>query len=100
MNVVDNALQFTPKSGEIACNFYQSNKELIIDISNTGTIIEADSLMHIFDRFFRVDPARSSGHGSGLNLAMTKRIVELHHGTIKAYSTHLQTLFQIKLPLA
>lgn len=71
-----------------------------VAIANPGPEIPAEHLSRIFDRLYRVDPSRREGHADnvGLGLAITKSIVEMHGGTIRAESGKGKTCFTITLP--
>ena len=80
------------------CDLHQNNA--IITFENQGKRIPAERLHTIFEKFFRLDRARSSQTGgAGLGLAITKEIIELHHGSISASSDDHSTRFTIVLPL-
>jgi OmpR-family two-component system manganese-sensing sensor histidine kinase len=95
-NLISNAIQYTPANGQIDVVLqrikHQGTVQLRVQVSDTGIGIPADSLPHLFDRFYRVDPARASTKfpnqkpesttGSGLGLAIAKAIVENHQGQI------------------
>ena len=101
-NVIDNAIKYTPRGGEVHCSAGKSGKMAVIRISDTGEGIPAEDLPHIFDRFYRVDKARSrETGGTGLGLSIVKQIVMSHGGTITPESTLGQgTTFTIQLPMA
>jgi two-component system heavy metal sensor histidine kinase CusS len=82
-NLLDNALRFTPAGGQIRVTLEPG---LRICVANTGAPIEAASLPRLFDRFYRVDPARREGSSehAGLGLAITRSIVQAHGGNIRA----------------
>ena len=80
-NIVDNALRFTPKGGEIRIGLAQSNGQVQVAISDTGSGIPEKDLPKVFDRFFRSDPARSSSGSTGLGLSLVRSIMELHGGS-------------------
>ena len=72
----------------------------VIQIINYGQSIPTVDLPYIFDRFYRVEKSRNNKiGGSGLGLAITKNIIELHQGTISAYSDNERTIFEVKLPI-
>ncbi|MCY7385728.1 MAG: sensor histidine kinase [Microcoleus sp. CAN_BIN18] len=93
-NLVSNAVQYTPSGGKIQVELQLAakskrtspmlNPPLQVKITDTGIGISPEALPHIFDRFYRVDPARThrSAAGSGLGLAIAKAIIENHHGQI------------------
>ena len=101
-NIIDNAIKYTPRGGEVHCALNRSGKNAVIRVSDTGVGIPAEDLPHIFDRFYRVDKARSrETGGTGLGLSIVKQFVNLHGGTIDAKSTFGKgTTFIIELPLA
>ena len=101
-NVIDNAIKYTPRGGEDHISLNKSGKRAIIRISDTGIGIPAADLPHVFDRFYRVDKARSRATGgTGLGLSIVKQIVLLHGGNITATSEEGKgTTFTIDLPLS
>jgi len=101
-NIIDNAIKYTPRGGEVHCMLTRSGKKAVIRVSDTGVGIPEEDLPHIFDRFYRVDKARSrETGGTGLGLSIVKQFVLLHGGTIDAKSTLGKgTTFTIELPLA
>lgn len=102
LNLLRNAIQYTPEHGEISVSVKSLDSLAHICVSDNGTGIPEESLPFIFDRFYRVDKARSrESGGSGLGLAICKRIVELHQGQISVKSgVDKGTHFLIMLPLA
>jgi len=101
-NVIDNAIKYTPRGGSVHTSLTRVGKKAIIRISDTGIGIPAADLPHIFDRFYRVDKARSRATGgTGLGLSIVKQMVILHGGTISAASEEGKgTTFTIELPLS
>lgn len=86
LNLSDNALKYTER-GKIEFTLQSQNDEIDLVISDTGKGIPEEDLPHIFDRFYRVDKARTrTTGGSGLGLAICKWIVEAHDGTIRVES--------------
>lgn len=93
-NVLSNALRHTPPGGQIKVDFQPAREPggiAVLTITDTGEGIAPEHLPHIFDRFYRVDTARTHQPGApaqtGLGLAIVKAIVELHGGTVTAAST-------------
>ncbi|WP_017715620.1 sensor histidine kinase [Kamptonema formosum] len=87
-NLVSNAVQHTPTGGEVRLELQRTGSHLQVKVTDTGTGIPEDAIPHLFDRFYRADPARTHGAtaGSGLGLAIARTIVENHHGQIKIES--------------
>ena len=87
-NLVSNALQHAPTAGEIQVSVVtEPNRPVQITVEDNGSGIGAEHLPRIFDRFYRVDAARSSSSAStGLGLAIVKSIMELHGGSVRAES--------------
>ncbi|HUP03179.1 MAG TPA: heavy metal sensor histidine kinase [Bryobacteraceae bacterium] len=101
-NLVQNALSHTPPGGAIRLAARRSGERLEIEIADTGTGISPGALPHVFDRFFRADPARARiAGGTGLGLAIVRQIVFLHRGDIQIASELGQgTTISITLPAA
>lgn len=98
INLLHNAVKFTPEGGTIAVTLSLDDEKAVISVSNTGAGISEDDMLHVFERFYKADRARGSG-GSGLGLALSKKIVELHGGTISAKSEPgAGSIFTVRLP--
>lgn len=101
LNLGVNALQHTPVGGTVVLGLDRIGEEACLSVRDTGSGIAAEAIPHLFERFYRADPAR--GHhqgGAGLGLAIVKWIVEAHHGTIDVSSVIGQgSQFAIHLPL-
>jgi len=101
VNLIENALNYTPESGTITLRTYLQGETAIAEVQDTGMGIDPEILSHIFDRFFRAKTARFSARGTGLGLAIVKRIMELHGGKAEVESTvGVGSTFRISLPLA
>jgi signal transduction histidine kinase len=102
LNLVTNAVKYTPEGGEVSLGLSDQGETVTLTVADTGIGIAAGDLGHIFDRFWRADPARSrvgESPGSGLGLAITKWIAEAHGGTISVQSRPGRgTLFTVTLP--
>jgi heavy metal sensor kinase len=99
-NLGDNAIKYCSAGNRIDITLTRRNGHAQISVRDNGPGIPADQLPHIFDRFYRGDPARVRG-GTGLGLALTKSIIDVHGGTIRVDSTvGGGTAFTISLPVA
>lgn len=99
-NVIKNAIHYSKKDSSIKVIIKEDKEYAMVVISNEGKKIPEEKLNKIFEKFYRLDEARTSKTGgSGLGLAIAKEIVELHNGTITATSDDNNTKFIIKLPL-
>ena len=101
LNLVDNGIKYTQPGGFVRLSLAKDSGWAHLTVSDTGIGIPAEDLPHIFDRFYRVDKARSRAQGgSGLGLAIAKWIVQAHGGGITVDSAPGQgTTFRITLPL-
>lgn len=100
LNLLDNALKFTAAGGRVTVSVSREPWWAVLSVDDSGTGIEAESLPHLFERFFRADPARSpSTQGAGLGLSLVKWIVEQHHGRIDVDSQPGRgSTFIVRLP--
>ena len=99
-NILNNAIKYSPDGGEIRVGMKTTDAQLIISISDEGLGIPKKDLPRIFDRFYRVDKARSRAQGgTGLGLAIAKEIIKQHNGFIWAKSEYGKgSTFTIVLP--
>src|SRR5437899_7399823 len=98
LNLVDNAIKYTPVGGVIEVRVMQIPTGTIIDVVDTGPGIPAELRSRIFDRFYRVDKARSRENGgTGLGLAIAKWAVEVNGGNLTVEPTAAGSCFRIKL---
>jgi signal transduction histidine kinase/ActR/RegA family two-component response regulator len=103
MNLVNNAVKFTPLGGRITLRVAQESHRAVIEVSDNGIGITADNLERIFDLFVQANPSGIHGHtGLGIGLALTRKLVALHAGTVHAASAGAGqgSRFRIELPLA
>jgi two-component system OmpR family sensor kinase len=102
LNIVTNAIKYTPPGGTIALSLEEDHEWVTFTVRDTGIGIAAGDLPHIFDRFWRADPARSrtgARPGTGLGLAITKWIAEAHGGSITVQSRPGRgSIFTVRLP--
>lgn len=98
-NVLRNAVSYSTPGGQVRLDARRVDGQVTVTISNQGLGIPEGELANIFNKFYRLDAARSSATGgAGLGLAIAKEIVEHHGGTISAESTGRETAFRITLP--
>ena len=87
INLMDNAVKYTPEGGTIGIRCFKSNSELVLEVFDTGIGIPKEHIPRIFERFYRVDKTRSRKlGGTGLGLSIVKHIVILHGGKIEVQS--------------
>lgn len=88
MNLMMNAINYSPENTKITVHLYDQDQEAIVEISDEGVGIREEDLPRVFERFYRVDRDRSrNSGGTGLGLAIVKHLVEAHHGKIQVEST-------------
>jgi two-component system phosphate regulon sensor histidine kinase PhoR len=88
VNLVDNAIKYTPEGGKITIIAHDKDTMIQCDITDTGIGIPEKDLTRIFERFYRVDKARSRKlGGTGLGLSIVKHIVQAHNGSVSVTST-------------
>ncbi len=99
-NLMNNAIKYSPDGGVITCSLYKTKHSVILSVRDQGLGIPRSSIPHIFDRFYRVDKARSRAQGgTGLGLAISKEVVEALGGKIWVESTENRgSTFYISLP--
>lgn len=98
-NLLRNAIAYSYPGTNIDIQAYSEMNTVVITFSNEGDPIPQQKLTSIFEKFYRVDNARSSQTGgAGLGLSIAKEIVELHDGTIEAFSSYSCTKFTVRLP--
>lgn len=100
-NLITNAVRATHAGGAVSLKLRRSDDRAVVEVTDTGTGIAPDDLPHVFDRFWRADPARGRGTGgSGLGLAIARQIVADHGGTIEVTSRlGTGSTFTIQLPI-
>ena len=99
-NVLRNAVSYSTPGSPVELTARREGKNAVVTIANRGLEIPEGELSNIFEKFYRLDAARSTRTGgAGLGLAIAKEIVELHGGAIHAESTGERTAFHITLPL-
>ena len=100
INILGNAVKYSPENSNITLSLSEQDHTVIFDVMDQGYGISEEDLNHIFDQFYRSsDPHISEQTGSGLGLAMTSDIIQLHGGRIEVQSTPGKgTHFSIRLP--
>lgn len=101
-NLIDNAIKYSPEDTVIKIKLYKKGKNAVVDITDQGIGISEADQAHIFDRFYRVDKARSRGSGgTGLGLSIVDNIIKQHGGTISVKSALGEgSTFTVELPIS
>ncbi|TQR39539.1 HAMP domain-containing histidine kinase [Lysinibacillus sphaericus] len=100
-NLLRNAVNYSFEDTAIEVSAEQDDSYITLKFTNRGNTIPEEKLGRIFEQFYRLDTARSSNSGgAGVGLAIAKEIVELHQGTISAYSENELTCFEVIFPLS
>ncbi|RMF76190.1 MAG: sensor histidine kinase [Chloroflexi bacterium] len=102
INLIHNAIKWTPRGGEIRIKAFAQDEDVVIKIIDDGPGVSEDQVDRIFERFYQVDASRSGNEGSGLGLSICKHIVEAHGGRIWAVSNQVKSggRFVFTLPAA
>jgi signal transduction histidine kinase len=102
VNLLDNAIKYTPRDGTVGLTVNAHANKAILEVADNGIGIPAEALPKVFERFFRVDKARTRDQGgAGLGLSIVKSICSAHNGQVEASSTPGHgSLFRVVLPLA
>jgi len=99
-NLVDNAIRFSPRGGEVQLRTFQLPGEVGIEVHNDGEPIPPEGLPQVFDRFYQADQARSDGRHSGLGLSIVHELVQAHGGVTRVRSSAADgTTFSVRLPI-
>jgi two-component system phosphate regulon sensor histidine kinase PhoR len=101
-NLIENAVNYTPDGGAVSVQTWSEDSKIVVEVRDTGIGIGDEDLPHIFEHFYRSDRARSTNTGgTGLGLAMVRRIVEIHRGRIEVESAAGKgSTFRVYLPAA
>ena len=99
-NIINNAIKYSPDGGRIIVRLMETHTDIIVSVSDEGLGIASKDIPHLFDRFYRVDKARSRAMGgSGLGLAIAQEVVQLHGGKIWVNSIENKgSTFFVSLP--
>jgi heavy metal sensor kinase len=102
VNLLDNAIKYTPEGGVVQLKVSSADSKALLEVRDNGAGIPGDALPQIFERFYRVDKARSRElGGAGLGLSIVKSICAAHHGAVSARSVEGRgSTFAVELPLA
>ena len=100
-NIIENAIKYTPDGGKISVTLHRMGRDAVLEIADTGVGIPQEDVAHVFDRFYRVDKARSRDTGgTGLGLSIVQQIVRLHAGSVTVTSEQGKgTTFTVQLPV-
>jgi len=97
INLLDNAVKYAPPGHTVRVRILETETGLTIDVMNTGSEIPPEHQKRIFNKFYQADESHAT-QGNGIGLAIVKRIVELHKGTVSVTSESDVTVFTVKLP--
>jgi PAS domain S-box-containing protein len=100
-NLLNNSVKFTPRGGRIVVRLEEENDEIVLTVSDNGQGIDSSFLPHIFEIFRQADPGTSRAQqGMGIGLAVVQQLVELHRGSVSAFSAGVGkgATFTIRLP--
>jgi two-component system phosphate regulon sensor histidine kinase PhoR len=101
MNLVHNAIKFTPEGGSITLRARRQGRGVQVDVADTGVGMDAAEAARIFERFYKVDRGRSRTDGAGLGLAISRHLLDLHGGHLQVVSeVGRGSRFSFALPLA
>ena len=97
INLVGNAVKFAPRCATVAVDICATAKSYIVEVSNTGSEIPPEKQKRIFNKFYQADESHAQ-EGSGIGLAIVKKIVDLHGGWVSVKSGDGMTTFTVELP--
>lgn len=97
INLIDNAVKFVPRCGTVELEVYDTGNNLCVKVSNTGNDIPLEKQEKLFAKFYQADESHTT-QGNGIGLAIVKRIVELHKGSVSVKSANGITTFTVMLP--
>ena len=98
-NLIDNAIRFAPADSEVRVSSRRVARGVLVEVHNGGQPIPLDQVERVFDRFYQVDGARSTGRHRGLGLSIVQELVQAHGGTVAVQSTtEAGTTFSVFLP--
>ena len=102
VNLVDNAIKYTGEGGKVEIRVGSNNGSAVLEVSDSGVGIPSDAIEQVFERFYRVDKARSRQMGgAGLGLSIVKSICAAHHGRVTVESSEERgSRFLVELPLS
>lgn len=96
INLIDNAVKFSLEAGEISISITEAPGAITVSMRNNGAEISRDNIKRIFHKFYQGDTSHSS-EGTGIGLAIVKRIIDLHKGGISVVSSPEETIFSVRL---
>ena len=97
LNLLDNAVKFSPEYGTVGVEIEESKEKLIVKIINTGAMIPENKIEKIFTKFYQADESHAA-KGNGIGLAIVKKVTELHNGKVSVESNSEYTCFCVELP--
>mgnify|MGYP002733596132 FL=1 len=97
-NLLSNSLQYTPEEKEVTVHVNETKTDTIFTIADQGTGIPQEKMDNLFERYYRGTNTTTDAEGTGLGIAITKQLIDLHNGDISVKSSKDGTVFTIRLP--
>ena len=97
INLIDNAVKFVPRCGTVELEVLDADENLCVKVRNTGSEIPLEKQEKVFSKFYQADESHTT-QGNGIGLAIVKRIIDLHHGSVSIDSGNSMTTFCVVLP--
>lgn len=97
-NLVENAVKYSPRGARVEVRCRSTEGAATVEVEDSGPGIPSEHALHVFERFYRTDPARSRGAGAGLGLPIARAIAEAHGGRLELVRAAPGALFRLKLP--
>jgi signal transduction histidine kinase len=99
-NLISNGVKYTPDGGTVTVDARIEDGSIVISVADTGIGMSEEEMQHLFEDFYRAPRVKATHEGTGLGLSVVQRIVQAHHGTVRAQSAVDQgTRFDVSIPI-